>query len=107
MLRVDSKSRPGLGQIIDRVEKCNNIGEDFTLETQSNLKSNDISSDKDHEKETYEKPAKYRELEIKDENLLDQSQRSRTVSAKIIFRGPEQPSFSINEQITGLNPQNF
>lgn len=39
--------------------------------------------------------------------MLDQSQRSKTVSAKIIFRSPEQPSFSINEQITGLTPQNF
>lgn len=53
MLRIDCKSRPGLNQIIDRVEKCNNIGEDFTLETESNLKSNEVSSDRDHERETY------------------------------------------------------
>lgn len=31
MLRIDSKSRPNLIHIIDRVEKCNNIGDDFTL----------------------------------------------------------------------------
>lgn len=48
MLRIDSKSRPNLSQIIDRVEKCNNIGEDFTLETESNMKSNDLSSDKEN-----------------------------------------------------------
>ena len=44
MLQVDSKMRPPLTYLIDRVEKCNNIGEDFTLETESNLKSNDASS---------------------------------------------------------------
>ena len=31
MLQVDSKRRPPLSHIIERVEKCNNIGEDFTL----------------------------------------------------------------------------
>ena len=33
MLQVDSKRRPPLSYLIERVEKCNNIGEDFTLET--------------------------------------------------------------------------
>ena len=33
MLQVDSKRRPPLTHLIERVEKCNNIGEDFTLET--------------------------------------------------------------------------
>jgi predicted transcriptional regulator with HTH domain len=49
MLRIESKMRPSFTQIIERVEKCNNIGEDFTLETESNLKSNSVSSEKDHQ----------------------------------------------------------
>jgi hypothetical protein len=44
MLRIESENRPKLSQIIERIEKCNNLGEDFTVETESNLKSNDFSS---------------------------------------------------------------
>ena len=33
MLRIDGKMRPSLARIIERVEKCNNVGEEFTLET--------------------------------------------------------------------------
>jgi hypothetical protein len=33
MLRIDCKMRPSLAKIIERVEKCNNVGDDFTLET--------------------------------------------------------------------------
>jgi hypothetical protein len=33
MLKIDSKERPTLLQIIDKIEKYNNISEDFTNET--------------------------------------------------------------------------
>lgn len=62
MLRIESANRPKLSQIIERIEKCNNLGEDFTVETESNLKSNDFSSERDNENILFEKPNKYRGL---------------------------------------------
>jgi hypothetical protein len=50
MVRIESRQRPNLSQIIEKVEKCNNIGEDFTVETESNMKSNELSSSREQEK---------------------------------------------------------
>ena len=99
------------------------------METESNLKSNDVFSDKHHEVMTFEKPARYKELEIKGSSVMEDStkgkyqqnshlhhqqhiiqqqqlmtpQEQTPVTIKV-----EQQSLSINDQTTNaINQQNF
>lgn len=60
-------------QIIEKVEKYNNINEDFTVESESNINSNAViserSPDRLHVDRTQVRLAQYQDVNVREEQL--------------------------------------
>jgi hypothetical protein len=100
--------RPNLAQIIEKVEKYNNIGEDFTVESESNLKSH-VAMEREHDRMVFERPVKYQELSIR-EDLLDKTKKREPVASNVFTQGGhsmQEQSLCIKEPSPALNHHNF